>query len=529
MNRGNAMARMKLGSLFDGIGGWLLAAQHAGVCPTWSSEIAAFPAAVTAVRFPDVAQLGDITRLDGSKVEPVDIVCAGSPCQDLSVAGKRAGLDGERSGLFHTAIKFVRDMRRATGGCCPRYFVWENVPGAFSSNKGMDFRAVLEEISESEIPMPQGGKWAEAGMVEWDGGSLAWRLLDAQYWGVPQRRRRIFLVADFAGGSAGEILFKPEVMPRDSQQGKETGENVAAGVEASAGNTGGPLSFGQYFAVKRSGSGEYKESDVSSTLAARDYKGGTDLVKTDEPITIAHDFRCSQFTPGVSDPLTACDYKDPVKVFPSTSYGQYAEGLPMSTLRASGGDYGGGTESLVRDDPAGKAYCIAGNIINREDKNGGHHLGVDNDVSFTLNTVDRHAVAFVGQDGKPDGLRDKRELYDVRISSDGTRNWRAHAYETRISRALDCAAQSPDSNHGGVVVVDRDKTVRRLTVLECERLQGLPDNWTLIDHKTCSESARYKALGNGMAQPNADFVIQRIVEVNHNESWNGRESSERVG
>jgi DNA (cytosine-5)-methyltransferase 1 len=175
---------------------------------------------VTAYHFPEVTQLGDITKINVNELEPVDIVCAGSPCQDLSVAGKRAGLEGERSGLFHTAIRLVHELRARTGA--PRYFVWENVPGAFSSNKGLDFKAVLEEISQAEISMPPGGKWAPAGMVEWDRGSLAWRVIDAQYWGVPQRRKRIFLVSDFDGRSAGEILFESQSGNWDIEKGNGT-------------------------------------------------------------------------------------------------------------------------------------------------------------------------------------------------------------------------------------------------------------------------------------------------------------------
>lgn len=200
--------------------------------PVWASEIDEFPAAVTAHHFPEVKQLGDITKIDPDKLEPVDIICAGSPCQDLSVAGKRAGLEGERSGLFHTAIRLVHELRARTGR--PRYFVWENVPGAFSSNKGLDFRAVLEEISETEIPMPKDNKWAESGMVEWDSGSLAWRTLDAQYLGVPQRRKRIFLVADFRGLTAGEILFEQKsvhgYIAESHSEGEGTASNVGAGI-----------------------------------------------------------------------------------------------------------------------------------------------------------------------------------------------------------------------------------------------------------------------------------------------------------
>lgn len=231
---------MTLGSLFDGIGGWLLAARHAGVTPVWASEIEPFPCAVTARHFPDVKQLGDITKINPDEIEPVDIICAGSPCQDLSIAGKRKGLDGERSGLFRTAVDLVRRMRERTAGKYPRFFVWENVPGVFSSNRGMDFQAVLEEIGESEIPMPQGNRWAPAGLVQFPGVEIAWRVLDAQYWGVPQRRRRIFLVADFAAYDrrAGEILFESQSVCGDSAESTGAGEGAARGTEDCARATG---------------------------------------------------------------------------------------------------------------------------------------------------------------------------------------------------------------------------------------------------------------------------------------------------
>lgn len=223
------MNRMTLGSLFDGIGGWPDAALRAGVKPLWASEIEPFPAAVTAHHYPGMKQLGDITKINVDELEPVDIICAGSPCQDLSIAGKRKGLDGARSGLFRTAIDIVHKLRERTGK--PRFFVWENVPGAFSSNRGADFRAVLEEIGQTEIPMPERNKWATSGMVQCDQCEIAWRVLDAQYWGVPQRRKRIFLVADFAAVDrrAAEILFVEPCVPRDSAESERAREEVVRG------------------------------------------------------------------------------------------------------------------------------------------------------------------------------------------------------------------------------------------------------------------------------------------------------------
>src|SRR5690554_3368789 len=229
---------MKLGSLFDGIGGFPLAATLHNIEPVWASEIENFPIEVTKTRFPDMKHLGDITQINGVEIEPVDIITFGSPCQDLSVAGKRDGIEGKRSNLFYQAVRIIREMRRATDGRYPRFALWENVPGAFSSNRGADFRSVLEEITESKIPMPHTGRWATAGMVRGRKCEVAWRVFDAQHWGVPQRRRRIFLVVDFAGQRAGEILFESESVSGDSQESREAREEVAAGAGNGTGISG---------------------------------------------------------------------------------------------------------------------------------------------------------------------------------------------------------------------------------------------------------------------------------------------------
>ena len=358
------MHQLTLGSLFDGIGGWQLAATRAGIRPVWSSEIEAFPLQVTREHFPDTLQLGDIQAIHGDAIEPVDIICAGSPCQDLSVAGKQVGLSGKRSGLFVKAIQIVREMQHATHGQFPRYFLWENVPGAFSSNHREDFRAVLEEIGHTELPMPHSHRWAPAGMVRTPSCDISWRVMDAQYWGVPQRRKRIFLVADFATRCrrSAEILFERKSLPRDSSAGERSGKN-------------------------------------SSQASRR----------------------------GI--------------------------GTPDGSI-----------------DDASHYYTICGNIIGRENKNGGHQMGIGEDVMFTLNTCDRHAVvgALCARDFKGVGNE--------------------YVMENKLQ-----------------VVNGR---VRRLTPLEFERLQGLPDGWT----KNGSDTARYKALGNGMAQPCADFIMRRIAE-----------------
>ena len=243
---------MTMGSLFDGIGGFPLVAVRNGITPLWASEIEAFPIEVTKIRFPEMLHVGDITKLDGAALPPVDVICGGSPCQDLSVAGQRAGLAGERSGLFMEQTRIAKEMRKADEQrnvpahfIRPRYLVWENVPGAFSSADGEDFRAVIEEIvrikySACDVPRPESGRWESAGAVilgtEF---SLAWRVMDAQFWGVAQRRRRIFLVADFGGTTAPEILFKQDGLFGDIAESGSQGQGAAAPAQGGTDDTGG--------------------------------------------------------------------------------------------------------------------------------------------------------------------------------------------------------------------------------------------------------------------------------------------------
>ena len=210
-----------LGSLFDGSGGFPLAGVLCGIEPKWAAEIEPYPIAVTRSRFPGMRHLGDISKVNGADIDPADIITFGSPCQDLSVADKKTNLKQEangneqttRSGLFMEAVRIIKEMRAATDGAYPRFAFWENVPGAFSSQKGEDFRVVIEELIRVKEPgavvppVPKAG-WAYADSYTGDGWSLAYRVFDAQYWGVPQRRRRIHLIVDFRGGRAREILFE---------------------------------------------------------------------------------------------------------------------------------------------------------------------------------------------------------------------------------------------------------------------------------------------------------------------------------
>ena len=237
-------AELTLVSLFDGIGGFCYAAQLTGkIKPLWAAEVEPNCISITRHRFKDVMHVGSVTELKGDEIQPVDIITFGSPCQDLSIAGARKGLDGERSGLFREAIRIITEMRLATNGKYPTFIIWENVPGAFTSNNGEDFRAVLKEVTKTDIPMPASGEWATAGMVRGGEVDTAWRILDAQYWGVPQRRKRIYLIGDFGGQRAGEILFKSESVlgytPKSKGKEKELAGQSTDSLRAESSRGGG--------------------------------------------------------------------------------------------------------------------------------------------------------------------------------------------------------------------------------------------------------------------------------------------------
>ena len=245
----NKESGLTLGSLFDGSGGFPLAGILAGVTPLWASEIEPFAVRVTTKRLPQMKHYGDVSQMRGADLPPVDIITFGSPCQDMSIAGRRDGLDGSRSSLFYEAIRIVKEMREKTNGEKPRFIVWENVPGAFSSNKGQDFKAVLEAVigvtePAAQVPAPDKRGWPNADYYVGDGWSVAYRVLDAQWWGVPQRRARIFLVADFAGQSAPEILFESEGVSGYTPQGFRSWQGAAGDSSEGSGETGGGGSDG---------------------------------------------------------------------------------------------------------------------------------------------------------------------------------------------------------------------------------------------------------------------------------------------
>lgn len=390
----SGMRDIKLGSLFDGSGGFPLAGVLNGMVPIWASEIEPYPLRVTSLRFPQMEQIGDIRNIDGSKIKPVDVVTFGSPCQDLSVAGKQDGIhEGKRSSLFFEAVRIIREMRGITDGKYPRFAVWENVPGAFSSNKGADFRAVLQALCEiaepgAFVPEPPKGKWAKAGCIVGNGYSIAWRVYDAQYWGVPQRRKRIYLVADFGSERAGEILFERDGVRGDSAQSRKAWQGAA---DDAAGGAGG----GCWNLIGN--------AEISGTLQAKN-EGGYSL-----------------------------NFVNPV----------------VYDCRGNG----------------------SGNIV--PNLTGDHENRATDYTAICVGNGQMHQTELGDKTGALNCMHDQQAVIHI--------------------------AKPP-----------RRYIVRRLTPLECCRLQGFPDWWE--DGANGSDSARYRMWGNGIALPCAADVLGRIAK-----------------
>ena len=345
---------MTLGSLFDGSGGFPLAGSMCGIIPVWCSEVEPYPIAVTKSRFPDMIHLGDVSKVNGAEIAPVDIITFGSPCQDLSVAGKRAGLKHEsngddettRSGLFMEAIRIIKEMREETNGRYPTFAIWENVPGAFSSNGGEDFRIVLQQLikivePEAEMPPPDKNRWSYADAYLADGWSIAYRTLDAQYWGVPQRRRRIYLVADFRGERATEILFKREGLRGYFEKGGTPWEATSEGAERS---------IGAYDRVAYSVENHPADSRVNiddsgkcQTLTSRMGTGGGNVPMLLQGIN--GDVAGRQGAVYYSTENHTSESRDVVS-YRQCGFSDYIEG-EIGTLRAQGGDIGGESENIV--------------------------------------------------------------------------------------------------------------------------------------------------------------------------------------
>ena len=595
------MNKLTLGSLFDGSGGFPLGGLLSGITPVWASEIEPFPIRVTTKRLPFMKHYGDVSRMDGRKIEPVDIITFGSPCQDMSIAGRREGLDGSRSSLFYEAVRIVKEMRCATDGRYPRYIVWENVPGAFSSNKGADFQSVLEEICSVkgyEIHTPRPERWANAGEIVAEDFSLAWRVFDAQYWGVPQRRKRIYLVADFAGGSAGKILFESEGVSGYTPQGFRPWQGIAGTFEDGAGASGCVCLNDQ------GGSRMNVMEDVAATLRAENHghppcvmgAAGFCTEHSAKARGIGYEEETSPTIRAGTVPAAVYEnhsqdtrYTGPLETAPTVNatYGMGGNNQPFvvetpKTLKIRSGCEGGGKGALIQDNKSATLGCnndqalfvpkvygicskdsnamksenpksgfyeaetsrcldanggnptcnqggmavvaVQGSMIGRADKNGPQGSGVNEDVSFTLDAADRHAVAYCMTTGTyTQALKEQSPTLMARDYKD-----------------------PPVVNE-----TEPEYIVRRLTPTECARLQGFPDWWctgletdepsedeiefwteVFETHRSVmgkssrpksrnqiikwlknphSDSAEYKMWGNGVALPNVYFVLSGIV------------------
>lgn len=368
--------KLTLGSLFDGSGGFPLGGLISGIAPLWASEIEPFPIRVTTKRLPFMKHYGDVSAIDGAKLPPVDIITFGSPCQDMSIAGKREGLDGNRSGLFYEAVRIVKEMRCATDGKYPRYIVWENVPGAFSSNKGEDFKAVLDEIcrvKDSEADTPRPKKWPNAGCIMADDYSVAWRVFDAQYWGVPQRRKRIYLVADFAGGCAGKILFESEGLSGYTPQGFRSWQGTADSSSEGSGEAGAICLNDQ------GGDRMDVSEDVTGTLRAQDHghppvvmgAAGFCTEHSAKSRSIGYEEETSPTLRAGTVPAAVYEnhsqdtrYTGPIDVAPTvmSTYGTGGNNQPFvvetpKTLKIRCGCEGGGKGALIQDNKSATLGC----------------------------------------------------------------------------------------------------------------------------------------------------------------------------
>ena len=428
INAADEIKELTLGSLFDGSGGFPLGAVLSGIKPVWASEIEPFPIAVTKKRFPYMEHYGDINKLNGAELPPVDIITFGSPCQDLSIAGLRNGISGSRSSLFFEAVRIIKEMRCKTNGKYPKYAVWENVPGALSSNGGEDFKAVLEElcrIKEPEAVIPKPKKWENAGYILGDGYSVAYRILNAAVWGVPQRRKRIFLVADLDGECAGKILFESEGLSGYSAQGFRAWQRAAGAVEACVGTAGTAID-GYNGAI----------SDKAATLGvncgmstgrngviALNYQGGDKISSNFEN---ANTLRAEGRPPMVYE-----------------NHGRdirYKETPDVSQTITANMGTGGNNQPLVVDTPKTlKIRCGGGS--------GGKGALIQENLSATLSTHNDQTLF-------------QPVVYGV--CSKGSNSMKSDNpnsgfYETETSRTIDTNGGNPSSNQGGMVVLCVDQ------------------------------------------------------------------------
>ena len=564
---------LTLGSLFDGSGGFPLGGLISGIEPLWASEIEPFPIRVTTKRLPFMKHYGDVSKLDGAKLPPVDIITFGSPCQDMSVAGKRAGLDGSRSNLFYEAVRIIREMREATNGEKPRYIVWENVPGAFSSNGGEDFKAVLDTIRRVKDPKadtPRPAKWPNAGCILAGDHSIAWRVFDAQYWGVPQRRKRIYLVADFAGGCAGKILFESEGLSGYTPQGFRSWQESAGTAEkgshpAGIGTDGyngaidtvaATLGVNCGMSTGRNGVMVLENHPADSritlsddgkvqTLTSRMGTGGNNvplvmkircgcegggkgpLIQTDKSATLATNNDQTLFVPAVFG-ICAKDSNAMKSDNPNSGF------YKADTTRTL--DANGGNPSCNQGGMA--VVALEGNGARPSHQGCGYS---EEDVSFTLNATEQHGVAYgldraaynQGENAKFAPCIESEVEPPMVARGPGAvahpvYSTSKNSYHTQAEEDIVNTLVATDYKDPPTVTEEPYYIVRRLTPTECARLQGFPDWWcsALGTDEPSEEDVAFwrevfethRAVTGSASKPKTDAQIMKWLKDPHADS-----------
>lgn len=574
---------LTLGSLFDGSGTFPMMAMLSGIVPVWKSEIEPFPIAVTEKRLPFVKHLGDINSVNGAEIEPVDIITFGSPCTDLSVAGKRQGLNAERSGLFFQAIRIIKEMRGATNGKYPRFAVWENVTGAFSSNGGEDFRCVLEEfckIKDADLSVPKSEKWTKAGEIMGENFSVAYRTFDAQYWGVPQRRMRVYLVADFEGGCASKILFESEGVSGYSAESFRAWQETARSFGNCSEETGSGLMFENHSQDTR----YTGPLNVAQTVSATYGTGGNNqpFVVESSVVPATLKIRCGHGNGGrgaliQKNKSATLSCNNDQTLFVPKAYGicgKYSNS--MLSNNPNSGFYEADTSRTI--DTSNQSPCKnqGGMVVVEGNGSRPSHHGdgyKESETMYTLNCTENHAVSYgIGRPAMNQGYNARfsfqvEEEKSPTIVASGAGGIAHPKYSTSKNSHHTVAEKEKAntlvaSDYKDPLVVN-DSTpeieyiVRRLTPQECALLQGMPAWWcddigienpteeqinwwqnvfetyNKAVGKTCkpksrkqiekwlknpySDSAAYKMWGNGIASSNALFVLAGIAYYAQNE------------
>ncbi len=574
---------LTLGSLFDGSGTFPMMAMLSGIVPVWKSEIEPFPIAVTEKRLPFVKHLGDINSVNGAEIEPVDIITFGSPCTDLSVAGKRQGLNAERSGLFFQAIRIIKEMRGATNGKYPRFAVWENVTGAFSSNGGEDFRCVLEEfckIKDADLSVPKPEKWTKAGEIMGENFSVAYRTFDAQYWGVPQRRMRVYLVADFEGGCASKILFESEGMSGYSAESFRAWQETAQSFGNCSEETGSGLMFENHSQDTR----YTGPLNVAQTVSATYGTGGNNqpFVVESSVVPATLKIRCGHGNSGrgaliQKNKSATLSCNNDQTLFVPKAYGicgKYSNS--MLSNNPNSGFYEADTSRTI--DTSNQSPCKnqGGMVVVEGNGSRPSHHGdgyKESETMYTLNCVETHAISYgIGRPAMNQGYNARfsfqvEEEKSPTIVASGAGGIAHPKYSTSKNSHHTVAEKEKAntlvaSDYKDPPVVNNstpeiEYIVRRLTPQECALLQGMPTWWcddigienpteeqinwwqnvfetyNKAVGKTCkpksrkqiekwlknpySDSAAYKMWGNGIASSNALFVLAGIAYYAQNE------------